>query len=245
MLHIHLFDQFQLCSGQQPLRIVSSRGQSLLAYLLLQRRKSHARAEIAYQFWPDTSDKQARANLRTELTRLRQTWAAFDEFVYDEQGTLQWRMDTPFHLDVMAFEEALQQAAAAEQAGDEGRILAHLQVAVAHYAGYLLPHLYDEWVLTARQQLSEQFLDALAELIGRLQQQHAYPQAIRYARQLLRYDPLHEGAYRCLMEMHLQNGDRANARRLYDACVTTLRRELDVAPSPLTQQCYHTLMKAA
>ncbi len=45
--------------------------QTLLAYLLLQCQAPTARQQIAFQFWPDSSEKQAHTNLRKLLFQLR------------------------------------------------------------------------------------------------------------------------------------------------------------------------------
>src|SRR5262249_27828211 len=47
--------------------------------------------------------------------------------------------------------------------------------------------------------------------------------------------PLSETAHRQLIELHLAAGEPAAARRAYEACRNTLRRELCTAPDPRTQ----------
>jgi len=241
-LTIQLLGQFQLCYDHQPITAITKRGQTLLTYLLLYRQQAHRREGIAFLLWPETHDGQARTNLRTELTRLRRTFGEFDRYVQDEHGLLQWRPDAPFTLDVMAFEQAIQRAEQAKQKGDDAAALLGFQVAIAQYTGDLLTNVYADWVITARQRLGEKFVGALQETIILLQANRDYAQALRYARQLLRYDPLHETTYRQLMEIYAQTGDHANMKRVYETCRLILRRELDVEPSPLTRQRYQMLM---
>src|SRR5215212_1521583 len=106
-LSIQLFGRLQLCYDHQPLTTITKRGQALLAYLLIHRQQAHTREEIAFLLWPETSDKQARTNLRTELTRLRRTFVGLDCYLQDEHGILQWRHNALFTLDVMAFEQSI------------------------------------------------------------------------------------------------------------------------------------------
>jgi DNA-binding SARP family transcriptional activator len=47
----------------------SERIQNVLAYLLLNRHAPISRQQLAFAFWPDITDAQARHNLRTLLTR--------------------------------------------------------------------------------------------------------------------------------------------------------------------------------
>jgi hypothetical protein len=92
--------------------------------------------------------------------------------------------------------------------------------------------------------LSQAYLDALECLVGLLEEQRDYPAAIRNAQIILRYDPLHEASYRTLIRLHALNGDRAGALRVYHACTTILRRELEVEPSAATRQAYEQLLGA-
>lgn len=244
MLNIQLFGYFQLCADGQPITAIGQRGQALLAYLLLQRQQAQPRKQLAMLLWPETHDHQALANLRTELTRLRRAWPACDHYLAAEDGLLQWRPTAAFTVDVQAFAEAWQRAEGAERIGDAASALNHWQVAINHYTGPLLANNYEDWVLTARQQLHDQLIDALTNLIALLQQRGDYALAIRYTKQLLSVDPLHERAYRQLMELHALHGDHASIKQVYEACTAILRRELAVPPSPRTQQCYRTLLRA-
>src|SRR5215467_3427823 len=118
-LHIHLLGDFRLISDETPVSAVNTpRQQALLAYLLLQRDAPQPRHHLAFLFWPDTSEAQARTNLRQLLHSLKQALPEADHFVHTDAQTVGWRPDAPFRLDVVEFEQALNQAEAAEQQGD-------------------------------------------------------------------------------------------------------------------------------
>src|SRR5215467_5546303 len=51
--------------------LTSARLQSLLAFLAFHHDKSHLRQHLAFLFWPDSSEAQARNNLRQLLHALR------------------------------------------------------------------------------------------------------------------------------------------------------------------------------
>jgi DNA-binding SARP family transcriptional activator len=73
MLRIQLFGSFQVSAVDKPIaRLQSERLQALLAYLVLRRDQSLSRQQLAVTFWPDTTDAQARTNLRTLIARLRE-----------------------------------------------------------------------------------------------------------------------------------------------------------------------------
>ncbi len=241
-LHVQLLGRFRLSIDDAPVTTLDSpRLQALLAYLLLQRDASHARAHLAFQLWPDTTEAQAHANLRTLLHRLRQALPDTDRFLHVDAQTIQWRGDASATLDVAEFERALAQAAPAEQVGNQDAVRVALREAVEQYGGDLLPALYDDWVLLERERLRQAFLAGLEKLVVLLEQAGEYAAAIGYAQRLLRHDPLHEAAYQHLMRLHARSGDRASAVRIYRTCATVLERELGVEPSPATREAYERL----
>src|SRR5207302_9510564 len=58
--------------------------------------------------------------------------------------------------------------------------------------------------------------------------------AIRWALRILAVDPVHEPAYRGLMEFYAAQGRHAAALRQYEQLRGTLARELDTQPEPET-----------
>ena len=73
-LHIRLLGGFQFLINDSSLTTINSvRLRDLIACLILHRRMPQSRSELAFLFWPDSSEEQARANLRNLLHVLRQT----------------------------------------------------------------------------------------------------------------------------------------------------------------------------
>jgi DNA-binding SARP family transcriptional activator len=242
-LHIRLLGDFYILHGEAPIPGVDNpRLESLLAYLVLHRNAPQSRAHLSYLFWLDSTESQARANLRKQLYHLRRSLPDAEQFLYADHKVLQWQPDAPFSLDVADFEDALDRAQEAEHAGDLAGLQEALEQAVAAYRGDLLPSCYDDWVLTERERLRQAFARTVERLIEVLESQRRYPAAIREAQRLLRHDPLQEATYRRLMRLHALNGDRAYALRTYHSCATVLQRELDVEPSMATQEAYERLL---
>lgn len=242
-LHIRLLGEFGLVYGDTPVTAITSpRLQSLLAYLVLHRQAPQSRYHLAFLFWPDSSEAQARTNLRQLLHQLRQSFPAIDRYLQSSGKTLQWRPDTPWTLDVAALETLLAEANRAEQTGSQAALREALEAAVTLYRGELLPSCYDEWILPERERLHQQFILALERLIDHLEAQREYRPAIGYAQHLLRHDPMHETTYRRLMRLHALNSDRAQALRVYHTCTTVLRRELNVEPGPATHAAYERIL---
>jgi DNA-binding SARP family transcriptional activator len=138
-LHIHLLGEFRLTWGDAPISTINApRLHALLAYLLLHRDAPQPRHHLAFLLWPDTTEAQARTNLRQLLHGLKQTLPEADRFVHTDAKTLQWRPDAPFRLDAAEFEQACAQAEAAAQQADLHALRVALEQAIAVYPGDLL-----------------------------------------------------------------------------------------------------------
>jgi DNA-binding SARP family transcriptional activator len=240
VLRIRLLGDVDLRYGRERLReLASPRLQSLLAYLLLHREAPQARQRLAFLLWPDSTEAQARTNLRQLLHHLRRAVPNAEQFLDVTPGIVQWRPDAPISLDVAEFEQAAERAAVTD--GEAERRTA-LEEAVALYGGELLPGCYEEWVIPERERLRQRNLEILERLNTCLEEACDYPAAIRYGEMLLRHDPVHEATYRRLMRLHSLCGERARALRVYHTCATVLERELGVEPSPPTRESYADLL---
>jgi DNA-binding SARP family transcriptional activator len=237
-LHIRLFGAVDLRYGDDPLPpLDSARAESLLAYLLLHRDAPQPRQRLAFMLWPDSTESQARTNLRHLLFTLRQVLPDPDHFLDITPRALQWRPESPVHLDVTCFLEAISRAASAHDNG-----LAALTEAVELYSGDLLDGCYEEWILGERERLRALNLEALARLTALYEARGEYAVAIRFAELLLRQDIFREETYRLLMRLHDARGDRARALHVYHVCATTLEQELGVEPAGATREVYEALL---
>jgi predicted ATPase/DNA-binding SARP family transcriptional activator len=265
-LHIRLLGDFSLIYGDRQVTSLNTmRLQSLLAYLVMHRDVPQQRQHLAFLFWPDATEAQARNNLRQLLHQLRQALPAVEQFLSADTHMLRWHPVTPFHLDVAEFEQTLTLADAATRRHDQhghpqGAPLpvpqtgshptpplslqqAALEQADSLYRGELLPGCYDEWILPERERLRQRHLQVLEQLLRLFEVQGDNVTAIRYAQRLIGLDPLSEDLYRRLMRLFALNNDRASALHVYHTCVTTLQREMGVDPDPATREAYERLMQ--
>lgn len=239
LLRIRLLGGLDVRYGTERLRTLESpRLQSLLAYLLLHRDARQQRQHLAFVLWPDSTEAQARTNLRQLLHHLRRAIPQADSFLEVGPASIQWRPDGPFSLDVAQFELAASRA----DEGDDAEVRGILEEAAALYGGELLPGCYDEWTLADRERLRDRNIALLERLTTILEKERDYRDAARYAELLLRSDPLHESTYRRLMRLYSLCGDRARALRVYHTCATVLERELGVEPSSATRDAYAALL---
>jgi DNA-binding SARP family transcriptional activator len=246
MLEITLLGEQRVSvDGRRLDALRSPRTLTLLGYLAVHRGAPQSRRHVAELFWPDSSDAQARTNLRRELHQLREALPDPDACLAVDSTTVHWRDDAPCSLDVAAFETAAGRADIADRNGDGRGFQAAAEHAVQAYGGELLPALYDDWVLAERDRLRWRCVALLDRLVVVCADAGEWPAAVHHARRRVELEPLEESGYRCLMSMQARAGDRAAALHTYHRCTTVLERELGVEPSAETVARYGELFVEA
>ena len=238
-LRIQLLGGFSVSYGERAVASISTpRLQSLLAYLVLNANIPQSRQHIAFLLWPDTSESNARNNLRQFLHQLRHLLPDPDRFLTADANTVCWHQGEGQIIDVQRFEHALVEAETAEQRADMSAAQHRLKEALSYYQGDLLPSCYDDWIISDRERLRQRCHSATQKLVHVLEEQHEYAAALLAAQSLLRLDPLDENTYAMLMRLHDLNHDRAAARRVYQTATELLQRELGVEPDETLRQAY-------
>lgn len=209
----------------------SSKLLELLARLVLSPELSLERSRLAFELWPDSTDSQARTNLRHLLHDLRRGLPHMEHFVEVDRKTIRWRSDSPASVDVIRFREALEAGA--------------LEQAVSDYGGELLPGSYSDFVLEERARLAGEVCECLRRLAEAALECGDHDGAVAWGRRLLAMDPLSEGTYRLLMSANAARGERATALRLYHACADMLSSQLGAEPSAATRRMYESLWSGA
>lgn len=202
---------------------------ALLAYLAIARGDSHSRERLAGLLWSERGDQQARDSLKHALLRLRRGVGAGDggPLRADRQSIALERIGVD--IDVLTFERLARK-----------NTIDALVQATSIYRGELLDGLavhdpaFEDWLLLERQRLRQLFERALASLMSQALAAGERAPAAEAARRLLSSDPLSEAAYRTLMQVHVDEGQTAQALKLYDGLWDRLHRELGVRPEPAT-----------
>ncbi len=218
-----------------------------LAYLVV-TRQPHNRDVLAALFWPEQDQSSARANLRRDLSTLRQILG--DGVLFTEQALISFNPDADLWLDVSAFQAAL--AAVQQHSHTDGQLCAEcaaaLKAAVDLYngefmAGFSLPDSpeFDEWQFFESERLRRLFAEALQRLIEWHTDRAEYEPALAYARRWLALDTLHEPAHRQLMQLYALAGQHAAALRQYQECTRLLEEELGAPPDAETTALYEAI----
>ncbi|MGF1671671.1 MAG: BTAD domain-containing putative transcriptional regulator, partial [Balneolaceae bacterium] len=242
ILHFKLFGGFQVLSDDQEVTgLRSGRLQSLLTYLVLHRDKSQSRQYLSFLFWPDSSESQARTNLRQLLHHLRNGFPHILSCIELNSKNIRWLPDAIVKCDVSDFETAITEAKKLEKSDKKAELLSLLEEAANLYQGDLFPECYDEWIEPLREKLRLKYINLLQWIIEKAEEQRHFQKAVNFAERLLQLDPLREKTYEDLMRLHSLNSDRASSVRVYNKCVQTLEKELGLEPGFPVKELYNNL----
>jgi DNA-binding SARP family transcriptional activator/tetratricopeptide (TPR) repeat protein len=242
-IEIRLLGEFSAKKSDIEISGLSTRHQSLLAFLALYSTTAVQRSEAAFKIWVDSRESQALTNLRKSLHQIRNILQSGD-FIKAESHTLQLDLSQDDQIDVVEFLKQIDLAEQARAASDMDAEQSALEAASTVYSGDLLPHCYDEWILPERERLRNLFIQAADRLTALLEIRQHYRDAIKQALKLLQIDNLREATYRTLIRLHALNDDRAAALNVYHTCVRVLSKELGVDPDASTRELYEQLLKS-
>jgi DNA-binding SARP family transcriptional activator len=224
---------------RQSLKFRSRKELALLIYLVV-TGQAHSREKLIAFLWPNSDRKRGQASLRNALARLRQTLGGAESYLIIEPSLVSFDIDRSLQLDLDTIQTALktiQETAKSAIVPD----LSPLQTAVTIYSGEFLEGFslvdapeFDDWVSLQRE-VWHQHLERIFNRLSRLQfEANQIDQALDTTRQWVAHDPLHEAAYRRLMQLHFLNGNRTAALQTYEQCSRNLAKELRVGPEPET-----------
>src|SRR5437867_12519258 len=151
-----MFGGLRLSYRERPVTaLTTNRLQALFAYLALHAGLLQSREHLAFLFWPDSTEAQARTNLRQLLHHLRSALPDGGDFITTDSQNILWHSTAEFAIDVADFERAAARAEQASDAGDCASSRKEFENAARLYGGDFMPGLYDEWADVERKRLRQ------------------------------------------------------------------------------------------
>src|SRR5258708_2473875 len=121
-MQINVFGSLRISVAGNPVTAVNTnRLHSLLSYLILHSDTPPPRERLAFLLWPESSEGQARTNLRQLLHHLKRALPAQCTALVTDHFTVHWRHDASCVIDAVAFRAANTEAASAREAGEGTR----------------------------------------------------------------------------------------------------------------------------
>ena len=120
--------------------------------------------------------------------------------------------------------------------------MSRLEKAVRLYGGDFLPDaLYDNWAGEERERLLALYLRAANRLAEGLIERGDFDEGLATCQAILARDSCWEQAYRLMMTAYARQGNRPQALRTYQRCVSALQDDLGLAPSAATVTLYERI----
>ena len=237
---LYLFGSPRLEQADSIIPLKRRKRMALLAYLVV-TGQPHSRDALATLLWPEYDGKQAKSNLRRELSTLLRTIGKSALLV--SRTEIGINPDFDLVCDVVTFKQLV-----ADTTADSPTSVNQLQQAVALYqadflAGFNLPDSseFDDWQFFQREEMRRLAAGAAQILVTWSLRNSAYEEGIGYGRFWLSLDTWHEPAHRELMKLYAHSEQIAGALRQYDECVRLLDEELGVEPEAETTALYEAI----
>lgn len=245
-LHVHLFGRFRMHAGAGiSVTFEARKAQELFCYLLLFRKRPHARESLAAVLWDETSTAKSKQYLRKALWQVQTTLASHlpldERIIQVDSGWIQLDISDALWLDADVFEQVFSAVQGTLGHTLDRETYAVLRDTVDLYAGDLLEGWYPDWSLFERVRFEQMYLAMLDKLIDYCETHEEYEQGMAYGSRVLCTEPAHERTHRRLMRLYYLAGDRTSALRQYHRCLTALDEELHVEPSARTVALYNQI----
>jgi DNA-binding SARP family transcriptional activator len=209
-VQLYLVGRFACRVDGSDLRLTPT-AERVLAFLALARRPVR-RHQLAGTLWPDVTDRQALARLRSALWKVPA--AHRGALVEADPTTVALHATATVDLYDLDRTEPSPDAAGAPIP-----------------RGELLPGWCEEWVLVERERHRQLRLHALEDRSARACGLGRFGEALEAGLEAIAQEPLRESAYRRVIEVHLAEGNAAEALTQYETFRRLLRTELGLAPS--------------
>jgi DNA-binding SARP family transcriptional activator len=234
LLHrrLSLLGGFELTCDEVPLDL-SGAGQRVLAFLALRtHQRPVRRASVAEQLWADAPAQQAASSLRSVLWRLPRPHG---HKLVTTTSASDLRLAPDIGVDLWQVEEG---AEVAPGEGSSPRVADRL----SSLALDLLPGWDESWLVVEQEAYRQTRMHHLEHLAALLRRAGRFAAALQAALTAVRGEPLRESAHRCVIEVHLAEGNHAEALRQYQAYRRLLAEELGLPPSPVIRSLVAPLL---
>ena len=196
------------------------------------------REQINLEFWPDSSDKQARQRFHTTIYRARQ--ALGEKIILYENDFYFFNPETEIWCDAHELENYVTQARL--HSPRDPRTEELWRKAVDLYKGDFLADMDREWIIARRQALYEAYIEGLIGLGECARQRRDFRSALDAFKNALDQEPYREDINRKIMVCYADLGEKHQVMTQFNAFSERLRQDLAVEPSAETVALAHRLL---
>lgn len=254
-LRVQLCGEFRVWRGKDELTPTLSRlgkPKTLLKIFVTHAGRLFSQDELIELLWPDAPADASAVNLRKRISELRKALepelsrGSQSQYILTRPGGYCFNAQASYTTDILEFMQAWEEGQCLGNAGQFGQAICEYERAIALTQGeFLAEDRYEEWTLALRERWHELMLKTLSRLAQCYAQLREYHRALEQCRKMLELTPTREEIYRQKMLYHYLAGEESEAVRTYQMCVETLKRELNLQPSPETRALYEQILKRA
>jgi DNA-binding SARP family transcriptional activator/predicted negative regulator of RcsB-dependent stress response len=213
----------------------------LFKALLSRPTRRMTRDEVTDLLWPDSDPDAASSNMRSTLHAMRGVLERAGRtvglgIVFGDRDSVWLRTDVELWVDADAFERIVEGARVAPDP-----LLQYEQASALYPGDYLPDDLYEDWASARRDALKRTWTELQFGIAHQAEARSDEDCAIRALQRLIQADPCNERAAQELMALFGRYGRRAEALRIYQRLVSSLRDELDVEPSADSTELYRKI----
>ncbi len=219
---------------------VSRKTKSLFCYLIVNRKMPISKDLLIENFWPDFGVKEARHNLQTSITFIRNALKGIlqcelpkKEIILYKDSCYGWNPMISFKVDTEEFDNLIETARGIENK-DTIKPYKISQKALEIYKGDYCADLYDQWCDEKRIYYREMVCQLLKKMAEFQFSKKKFEQSLNLYRQALSFDKLDETIYQGIMLNLASMGNLKAVKEVYEKLKKVLKSELDTEPSPET-----------
>jgi len=219
-------------------RLPGRQGRQAFAYLVWERRRAVSHAELAELLWPDGLPVAWAAAIAAIVSKLRSVLDSAGHHrcaIRAAFSCYQVKLPHDTWVDVEVAQQSLHEAEAALRAGDPGHAYGPAVVAATILRRPFLAGAEGPWVDARRDILKSQLVRTLDCLVDLHRWNREPGLGIQVAEELLSLEPYRETAWRSLMLLHVQVGNRGEALSTYRHCHDILATQLGTVPTEETE----------
>ena len=225
-------EEYHFLLNGQPVKSLPTRVAQALVIYLLHKKVPVEREQLIDMFYQASNPKQASANFRSILSRMRKELAPF---LIITNRTVSINSDANILIDSIAFEKQAQSdswADALEQY--QGDFL----------AGFFLRDApeFENWALVERERFRLMAIEGLRKPFNEYQRQGDFWEGLQAVNRLLAIDPFIEEMQRKKMLLLTRTGQRNAALQHYETLALLFENELGIALSPETTALHERIV---
>jgi DNA-binding SARP family transcriptional activator len=216
---LHLLAEFQLLVDGKAITMPHC-VERIVAFLGMSQAPV-VRTRLASTLWPDVADDRANHDLRSALWRLRRIAG----IIREEDRRLALAPDVA--VDFMEITDLTQSLIVKPGPPALDRVPDLVR------ANEILPGWEEEWLVVERERFRMTRVRALERSAGALLTARDYASALEAALASVATEPYRETAHRLVIQIHIAEGNNAQAIRAFQAYRSLVTEELGIAPSAM------------